>query len=109
MQNLDLSKNQLSVLPESICNLGALVELDVSSNDLEELPQGIGKLSKLVKVDASYNRFSFFPRALLDCTDLELLNLEENNIGSVPNEIALKLTNLQNLLLDGNPIGKPKK
>ena len=97
------------MLPESISNLGALIELDVSSNDLEELPQGIGKLSKLVKVDASYNRLAFFPQALLVCTNLELLNLEENNIGSVPNEIALKLTNLQNLLLDGNPIGKPKK
>lgn len=109
MQSLNLSNNQLSVLPESICNLGALVELDISSNDLEELPKGIGKLSKLVKVDASYNRFTFFPQALFDCTHLEILNLERNNIGSVPSEIALKLTNLQKLLLDGNPIGRPKK
>lgn len=109
MQNLNLSNNQLSVLPESIGNLGALVELDVSSNDLEELPQGIGKLSKLTKVDASYNRLTLFPHALFGCNNLAVLNLEENDIGSVPSEIALKLTNLQHLLLDGNPIGMPKK
>ena len=106
MQVLDLSNNQLSTLPDSICKLSSLIELNVSSNDLEELPRDIGKLSKLKRVDASSNRLKFFPCALLDCTQMEVLNLEHNSIGCVPSEIALKLTNLHKLLLDGNPMGK---
>ena len=109
IQILDLSNNQLSKLPESICNLTALVELDVSSNDLEDLPQDIGKLSKLTHVNASHNQLKCFPLALFDCTNLEVLNLEKNDIEFIPSEIALKLTKLQNLLLGGNPIGKPKR
>jgi len=73
---------------------------------MEELPRDIGKLSKLRKVDASSNRLKFFPCALLDCTQMEVLNLEHNSIGYVPSEIALKLTNLQKLLLDGNSMGE---
>lgn len=106
MQVLDLSNNQLSTLPDSICKLSALVELNIFSNDLEELPSDIGKLSKLKRVDASSNRLKIFPCALLDCKHMEVLNLEHNSIGSVPSEIALKLTNLQKLLLDGNPMGE---
>ena len=106
MQVLDLSNNQLSTLPDSICKLSALIELNISSNDLEELPREIGQLSKLKRVDASSNRLKLFPSALLDCTHMEVLNLKHNSIGIVPSEIALKLTNLQKLLLDGNPMGK---
>lgn len=104
LQTLDLSCNQLSTLPRSIGNLGSLIALNVSSNDLEEFPRDIGKLSKLKRIDASFNRIKFFPCAVWDCTLLEEVNLQENDIRSIPSETALKLTHLQTLLLDGNPI-----
>ncbi|TQE01512.1 hypothetical protein C1H46_012875 [Malus baccata] len=53
---LDLSRNELKVLPESIGGLEKLEELNVSSNLLESLLESIGRLQNLKVLNATGNK-----------------------------------------------------
>ena len=52
---LDLSRNQLAVLPAHLCRLPLRVLL-VSHNRLVSLPEEINQLSELIELDASSNQ-----------------------------------------------------
>lgn len=47
LQKLDLSYNDLVVIPEDIQNLKSLVELNLDNNSIIEIPESVGKLTKL--------------------------------------------------------------
>lgn len=44
----------------------------------------IGNLSSLSRLGLRYNRLSAIPRSLAKCSALEELNLENNNISTLP-------------------------
>jgi Leucine-rich repeat (LRR) protein len=91
-----------------------LTQLDLSGLDLEELPPEIGKCTQLEtlllggKFDEQKrewvgNKLSEFPDAVLQLTNLKILNLSWNQITSIPEAIG-QLLNLTRLDLDGNQI-----
>jgi internalin A len=80
---LDLSHQELTVLPAEIGALESLRELYLEENRIETLPPEIGRLVNLRK-----------------------LNLENNHLTSLPPEMSA-LTNLTELNLRGNPIALP--
>lgn len=101
LQVLDISNNSLSKLPSSICSLVALVELNISSNHIEKIPDCIGKLSALRILNASSNFIQFLPPQMP--THLEVLDLRDNLIESVPSDLPLQLCSLRSCMLGGNP------
>jgi small GTP-binding protein len=88
-----------------------LTELDLSGLGLEELPPEIGKctqveklvLGKFEKRKLVGNKLTEFPDAVLQLTNLKILNLSCNQITAIP-EVIGQLSNLTQLLLNFTPI-----
>jgi len=91
-----------------------LTQLDLSGLGLEELPPEIGKCTQLEtlllggKFDEEEeellgNKLTEFPDAVLQLTNLKILNLDNNQITEIP-EVSGKLSNLTELSLSDNQI-----
>ena len=90
-----------------------LTQLDLSGLGLEELPPEIGKCTQLEtlvlgKLDEEKeewvgNKLTEFPDAVLQLTNLKILNLSRNQITSIPEAIG-QLSNLTQLDLMSNQI-----
>src|SRR6476661_7669372 len=90
-----------------------LTQLDLSWLDLEELPPEIGKCTQLetvvlAKFDGEKskwvgNKLTEFPDAVLQLTNLKILNVSHNQITSIPEEIG-QLSNLTDIYLSNNQI-----
>jgi len=80
--------------------------LDLSGQDLTELPEYITKLTKLNELDLSINKFSEFPTVLYGVKTLISINLENNQISSIPDDILTQLPLLQSIRLEGNNLPK---
>eukprot|EP00118_Oscarella_pearsei_P025803 m.308799 g.308799 ORF g.308799 m.308799 type:complete len:684 (+) comp44828_c0_seq1:14-2065(+) len=91
---LDISRNQLSSLPPSIC-LWSLETLIVSSNRLNFIPGDIGKMSNLVELDAGNNELRSLPLEIGKLTKLRCLKLRRNSLTELPDCLScLKLVHL---------------
>ncbi|EGK89151.1 GTPase [Microcoleus vaginatus PCC 9802] len=90
-----------------------LTQLDLSGLGLEELPPEIGKCTQLemlvlAKFDEETmqwvgNKLTKFPDAVLQLTNLKILNLSHNQITSIPEDLR-QLSNLTRLDLSYNQI-----
>eukprot|EP00934_Nitzschia_sp_Nitz4_P008053 Nitzschia sp. Nitz4//scaffold46_size129759//105623//106651//NITZ4_003520-RA/size129759-augustus-gene-0.13-mRNA-1//1//CDS//3329552652//8043//frame0 len=58
LEKLDLSMNQLAVVPPEISNLAALTDLNLDNNVIVSLPEELGKLSKLKVLSLKSNHIS---------------------------------------------------
>lgn len=71
---LDLSRNQLKILPHKFPQLRGLVQLKLDCNELQVLPRTFGKMSSLKFFSASNNKLLVlppsFPRLSLESLDL---------------------------------------
>lgn len=84
-------------------------ELDLSGQGLTELPEEIGRLSKLtvLKVGADWEKLLFnslktLPESLAQLTNLQHLDLSSNGLETLPQEIG-QLHQLKVLKLGGSP------
>ncbi|MHA2294569.1 MAG: leucine-rich repeat domain-containing protein [Candidatus Hodarchaeales archaeon] len=102
---LDLSKIQLSHLPEEIANFTELEELVLDDNLLEELPAAIGQLKKLKKLSIEKNKLKSLPDSIGDVNSLESLVLYYNELTTLPETIS-NLSSLSVLSLTGNKLKK---
>ena len=98
---LNLERNFLSTLPDSIGELKVLRLLSASRNWLDELPDAIGQLSALNTLWIEHNRLSDVPDALCSCSALEDLNLHDNRLSTLPEGLD-QLTALKWLSLGKN-------
>ncbi|CDW54122.1 Leucine rich repeat and calponiny [Trichuris trichiura] len=81
---LDLSYNQISILPAALCTLPLEVLL-LKSNRVESLPSEIGKLAgTLTELDVSCNRLSSLPSEIGALSKLRVLNLRQNVLTWLP-------------------------
>ncbi len=94
---LDLSLNQLPMLPDEIQYLNNLQFLYLKNNELNKLPNLSGLISLKV-LDLSENLFRNFPDAVCDLPVLQELNLSDNMLSVIPYTInrlqSLKYLNL---------------
>lgn len=58
LQDLDLSQNQLTKLPDAICRMSTLAQLNLVANRLKDLPKGISQLTQLTTIKLWCNDFS---------------------------------------------------
>ncbi|MBN3280158.1 LRCH1 protein, partial [Polyodon spathula] len=124
---LNLSRNQLSVLPACLCGLPLKV-LIASNNKLGALPEEIGQLNQLMELDISCNEITALPQQIGQLKALRELSVRRNVLSILPddlvnlplvkldfscNKVAVipvcyrKMSHLQTLQLDNNPLQSP--
>lgn len=93
----------LSYFPEEIFDLADTLEvLDLSGNQMEMLPKHFGRLSKLRVLFCSNNLFTVLPAVLGDCPLLDIAGFKACHIQTIP-ERAIN-PNLRWLILTDNRI-----
>jgi GTPase SAR1 family protein len=98
---LDLSRHNLSVVPDALRGLTHLTALDLSVNGLTGLPDWIGELTGLTSLNLYGNRIGSLPESIGNLVNLSVLNLGDNQLTSLPASIG-KLGSLTRLDLDMN-------
>ncbi|XP_058197283.1 disease resistance protein RPV1-like [Rhododendron vialii] len=101
LEILDLSRNNLHTLPDSICNLTRLKKLYLSHCDVSHLPSEIGRLVTLETLILEGNSLVNLPDSICNLTRLKNLNLSLCDMSHLPSEIG-RLISLQKLNLGGN-------
>jgi hypothetical protein len=77
----------LTEFPREIFDLAeTLEELDLSGNDLSALPEDLARLHRLRVLFCSNNRFTELPAALGRCGSLDMVGFKANRIRTVPAE-----------------------
>jgi hypothetical protein len=96
---------QLSTFPEEIFQLADTLEyVDLSGNELSMLPGNFRLLKKLKVFFCSDNKFTHLPEQLADCPVLDIVGFKSNKIETVsPRSIN---ANLRWLILTNNKISK---
>lgn len=95
LQELKLTKNKLQEISPKIANLSNLQKLDVSRNNLCVFPSSIGNLTNLTEIIANNNYIYTLPPEIGNLINLEILDLWSNVIDVFPKEIANLKDNLK--------------
>ena len=106
LQFLNISNNKLVSLPESGCffHMASLKKLDVSHNRLQYLPAEISDCTELFILDAQDNDIVELPKELsIKCIQLRKMNLCENELLRLPDDIG-NLAKMESLLLFRNKL-----
>ena len=99
---LNLSNCQFSVWPGQISHLRSLVELRLDNNRLQDLPaEAFDGLSELQVLNLENNAIRSIPRAVARCSKMIRLHLSKNQLESIPESLGA-LSQLQLLELREN-------
>ncbi len=101
--SLDLCGNDLIALPPQLGQLRQLTQLDLRNNQLVSLPPEIGLLKMLTSLDLRGNQLTALPPEMEMLTGLTSLDLRQNHIHIFP-QVILRLLALEDLQLWGNPL-----
>lgn len=101
--SLNLSSNNLTILPEELCELMKLKELFLLGNRLLTLPANFGRLAELTDIHLNDNSLSCLTPSFKELAKLRVLNLSVNKFVSIPREIT-ELPELKTLMLNGNKL-----
>lgn len=89
---LDLSENEISVIPAEIGRLQNLVVLNLAVNNLDAVPDEVGQLNELEALDLSNNEdITELPRVIGRLESLHQLDLEYTGITEIPGDNAEQL------------------
>jgi len=94
LRSLAADGNRLKALPDSFVNLTRLVGLDVSSNRLSALPEWIGQLTQLRTLVASHNHLVMLPESTGQLAQLDRLDVSRNHLLKLPESLG-QLTRLK--------------
>ncbi len=88
LKKLNLGENNLTSLPESICNLTQLIELEIHSNpNLKKIPNCFKNLVNLKYFAAGFCGLTEIPQFIRHLSNLNELWLGENKIGVIDDSI----------------------
>ncbi|EEY62860.1 uncharacterized protein PITG_15291 [Phytophthora infestans T30-4] len=103
LMELDLTKNRLRELPDTLTKLTALKILNLSCNVLEKLPEEFGKLEKLEKIWLENNKLTQLPASIGGCRSARCANFNCNKLSELPESIGA-LTALTALSVNMNEL-----
>lgn len=101
LKTLNLSENQLQVIPKEIGFLTSLQTLDVSDNELKCLPREFGNLVNLTELDIQSNRLTVLIPEIQFMINLEEIDLSDNELIEIPAQFGL-LEKVRYINLEGN-------
>lgn len=104
VRRLNLSKRNLSRVPNEISQFPNLYHLNLSNNQITELPSFILKLTQLEEALLQSNQLTNLPAGFNQLTHLRELYLGDNQLQALPDLSNLK--NLEILILRGNPLSQ---
>jgi Leucine-rich repeat (LRR) protein len=99
LQSINLSKNYISTLPESIRFLTAITKLNLSQNRLSAICHDIIALNLMKTLILHSNMLTMIPESIGELASLRTLDVRENPIFSLPFAMH-KLTGLKRLKVD---------
>lgn len=104
VNNIDLSKNKLSSIPDGVNHLlGILSEINLSNNLLKTLPKFLSQFERIQFINISSNSFSELPKELGLLNTLRELNISNNHFMNIPS-CVFELKGLEILLARDNRI-----
>lgn len=108
LESISLAKNNLVTLHGELSSLKTLRSLVLRHNRINNngIPVDLFKLDELFVLDLSHNCLKSVPEDLEKCRTLLVLNLSNNQIDTIPNPLFINLTDLLNLDLSNNNLGK---
>jgi len=102
VQKLDLSLNKFAAFPD-LSRFSVLEELDLTGNILSELPEELGSATTLRVLYLNGNVLKTLPHSIGKLAALEKLEVNNNELVELPKEIG-RLSLLETLSISGNPI-----
>lgn len=105
LRHINLSHNQLEILPQSVFGFLHLEHLDLSHNLLSYLPSSLRLLTRLSWLDVSHNKLSQLPPTFGDISSIQKLNLSDNSLDHLPISLGA-LPRLVVLLVHNNHLGE---
>lgn len=103
---LNLWRQQLGEVPESVWDRTELQVLILADNGLTELSPGIGRLHRLIELRAQHNQLTALPDSRGDLGSLRELWLRGDALDSLPSTVA-DLHELRHLDLRWKPCEPP--
>jgi hypothetical protein len=100
LEHLDLSRNRITAVPDSLATLTNLEGVDLHENQITAIPDSLAALTKLGYFNL---QISAIPDSLAALTNLEYLHLYGNRITAIPDSLA-GLPEALRLELDENPL-----
>ena len=101
LEVLDLYYNNLEILPQSITKLKRVTHFAVAHNKLTTLPSNIRRMKSITNLYAHHNRLSKLPVSITKLKKLQILDLGFNWFTNYPSELAA-FSSLQELDLSSN-------
>lgn len=91
-------------IPVELFNLQSLTVLDLSHNNLKVIPENLENCKSLVVLNLSHNQMrSLSKKIFVQLTELSYLNLSDNELKTIPPQLG-RLTKLKTLILNNNPL-----
>ncbi|MEL6972488.1 MAG: hypothetical protein AAFO02_20145, partial [Bacteroidota bacterium] len=103
LQVLLLNENKLTALPDAIASLQQLKDVQLFKNALTSLPESFGQLQQLNALKLSYNALEHLPESFGQLKQLRSLDLAENSLSGLPENFT-QLQNLTSLSLFSNSL-----
>ncbi len=98
---LNMSHNNLKMIPASVRCVKSLEVLKLDHNELKDVPEEIGELEDLIWLILNDNKIRRFPESIRKLKSLEELHLDHNKLVELPNSIG-DLKSLVKLYLKNN-------
>ncbi|MCI5218606.1 MAG: hypothetical protein D3914_05315 [Candidatus Electrothrix sp. LOE2] len=118
LTHLYLSENKIESIPDTISELTNLEVLQLYNNNIKEINKELFNIANLVYIDLSNNKIQNIPRNINNLINLKQISFcnrtfyekydsdfNNNSISFIPEEMRF-LYNLENFLIEGNPILK---
>jgi hypothetical protein len=102
IKTLDLSRNKITTIPDSISRLTNLEGLFLDGNNIENVPESIGHLSKLVRLNLALNKIKALPESIGNLKNLEDFYVEYNQLRILPS--SMKNLKLEKIFLNCDPL-----